>query len=136
MLLKLNYNPDTELWIRGAAEHLVETWGLNSLFALTVAEMIYWFFVYQLQPRITSGYRSVAHQERLRKRYRAGDPGVVYPPARTSKHCHTTKDGHPDALAIDIATDNPAQAAMIAEFFGIRPGYHFKQPDPVHYQEA
>jgi hypothetical protein len=119
-------------WIKSTTELLIDGWGLHSDLAAKSALFLAYLFTYDLNPRITSGFRSPEKQAELQRRYEAGDPSVVYPPAKNSKHSNM-RLGKPAALAIDISTNNPELAARIAVAVGIRAGYYFSTPDPVHF---
>lgn len=75
--------------------------------------------------RLVSGYRSPAEQAALLRRYQAGDPSVIYPPANPSYHSV--------GLAIDIASSPAGLRALgdFAESIGMRWGGRFG--DPVHF---
>lgn len=119
-------------WLDNAAKFLIQNWGIDKEFASKVALLFAYFSQYGLSPVITSGFRDPEYQEELRRRYNAGDPSVVVPPAKNSKHS-VTKWGKPSALAIDISTNNHGLAANIAEAIGIKAGLRFNTPDPVHF---
>ncbi len=72
---------------------------------------------------ITSGYRSLEEQERLRVRFERGDRSVIYPPARFSYHTL--------GLAVDIESDHLPELGAFAESLGMRWGGRFG--DPVHF---
>jgi len=121
-----------EKWVKGfARKYLVPQWGLDAGFAIQVARLFYWFWYYGLNPQITSGYRSAKKQADLRRRYEAGDPSVVYPPAAKSLHCTTGFLGGPGAKAVDISTNEPYTAAILARQLGLKPGYEYG--DDVHF---
>lgn len=121
-----------EQWQEQTAKALQNQWGLDKSFSLLVALFYAYLVYYSLSPKITSGFRSPDKQAELLQRYEAGDPSIVYKPAANSKHM-VTKWGKPASLAVDISTSNPALAAQIANAVGIRAGYHFNNPDPVHF---
>ncbi len=72
---------------------------------------------------ITSGYRSLAEQDRLRVRFESGDPNIVFPPAKFSYHTL--------GLAIDVESDHLPELGAFAESIGMRWGGRFG--DPVHF---
>lgn len=79
-------------------------------------------------PRIVSGYRSPEAQEKLRRKWAAGErAGIVAPPAQESWH---TK-----GLAIDVTTKGRGfevfREAML--IMGSRWGGNFSTYDPVHF---
>lgn len=119
-------------WLAQTKQTLIKGWGLDKSFADLAALFLGYLFMYNLSPRITSGWRSPQKQADLLSRYEAGDPSIVYKPATNSKHM-VTKWGQPASLAIDITTSNPALAADIATAIGMKAGYHFRTPDPVHF---
>lgn len=119
-------------WVDQAAKFLHTEWGLDKSFSELAATFYAYLVYYGLSPRITSGFRSPEKQAALLQDYEAGDPSVVVKPATNSKHS-VTKWGKPAALAIDIVTSNAAMAARIATAVGIKAGYHFRTPDPVHF---
>lgn len=121
-----------EQWQDQAAKTLQNQWGLDKSFSLLVALFYAYLVYYSLSPKITSGFRSPDKQAELLQRYEAGDPSIVYKPAANSKHM-VTKWGKPASLAVDISTNNPALAAQIAVAVGIKAGYHYHNPDPVHF---
>jgi len=122
---------DTEKWIKDAAVVLRDSWGLDKSFSSSAALLFLYLAMYGLSPTITSGFRSPAKQQELKRRYDAGDPSIKFKPANNSKHCSTDWLGNPASLAIDISTSNPATAAEIARAIGVKPGYDFG--DPVHF---
>lgn len=121
-----------EEWLNDMSRYLQLQWGLAASFSTTVALFLLYLYYYGLNPVITSGWRSPAKQADLLRRYQAGDPGVVAKPAVNSLHLNTLL-GKPASLAIDISTNNAALAANIAKQLGIRAGYYFTKPDPVHF---
>lgn len=79
-------------------------------------------------PRIVSGYRSPAEQEKLVNRWAAGErAGIVAPPAEDSFHTR--------GLAVDVTTKGRGfdvfRDAML--LMGARWGGHFRTYDPVHF---
>ncbi len=107
------------------ANYLQSSWGIARTFSPKAALLYLLCYIYGLKPTITSGIRTRQQQDELLRRYKAGDPGVVYPPASNSLHLQ--------GRAIDIATSNPSLAAQIASAIGVKAGLDFK--DPVHFQE-
>ena len=78
-------------------------------------------------PPITSGFRSQAKQDELRRRWAAGEPGI-YKPARVSKHS--------SRRAIDVSTRDP-NFSLYKDFMkmlGVKWGGDFSRPDPVHFE--
>lgn len=73
--------------------------------------------------KLASGYRTPAEQAALRRRWEAGDPSVIYPPAEHSYHEY--------GLAVDLESDHLAQLGAYAERLGMRWGGRFG--DPVHF---
>ena len=123
---------DYKAWVKDAAKTLINSYGLNSGFASKVALLYLYFLSYGLHPKITSGFRSPEYQKKLYDRWLAGDKSIVYKPALKSKHS-VTKWGKPSALAVDISTNNPAIAALIARQLKVGAGFYFRKPDPVHF---
>lgn len=119
-------------WIDTVNESLISYWGLDPAFSANIALFCAYLAYYGLNPVITSGFRSPDKQEELRRRWEAGDPTIVYPPAKNSKHSRMRLN-RPAAHAVDIKTSDPARAAGIALQLGIQAGYYFKTPDPVHF---
>ena len=72
---------------------------------------------------LTSGYRSPAEQAALYDRYLAGDPNVLYPPAKNSYHEY--------GLAVDVESNKLLELGQYAESIGMRWGGRFG--DPVHF---
>lgn len=72
---------------------------------------------------ITSGYRSLGQQLELRRRFEAGDPSVVFPPAQHSYHLQ--------GLAVDIESNRLELLGAAAEALGMRWGGRYG--DPVHF---
>jgi len=73
--------------------------------------------------RLTSGYRTPAEQEELRRRYEAGDKSIIYPPAQHSYHLQ--------GLAVDIESNRLDALGDAAERLGMRWGGRYG--DPVHF---
>lgn len=119
-------------WLREMTSYLISAWGLEEAFAAKAALLYLYLHYYGLSPVITSGWRSPEKQEELFNRYQQGDPTVIVKPALKSLHLNT-KLGKPASLAIDISTSNHALAGAIGKALGIRSGYFFKTPDPVHF---
>lgn len=124
-------NVELEQWLSRTTRLFLSLWGLASSFAPQVALLYLYLHWYRLSPTITSGYRSPAKQAELLRRYYAGDPSIVYKPARNSKHCRRDLSGNPAAMAVDISTSDPIKAAQIARSLGIKSGISWG--DPVHY---
>lgn len=122
---------DVGTWVQDAARWLREQWGIGRTAADQFAWLLLYFYYYNLNPRITSGYRSPEKQESLRRRAAAGEPGI-YTPAKNSLHTRE-RWGRPASQAIDIATSDELLAAQIARYLGIGAGYFFSRPDPVHF---
>ena len=78
-------------------------------------------------PPIVSGYRDLSKQQSLYRRWRAGDPGVIVRPARTSWHT--------EGRAIDVDRTHPNFETFVRmwEDSGGRWGGRFSKPDPVHF---
>lgn len=79
--------------------------------------------VNRLAPRVTSTYRSMAEQQRLYDRYRAGRS--AYPAARPG--CST----HNYGLAFDLVAHNLEGLGRLWESVGGRWGGRFR--DPIHF---
>ena len=78
---------------------------------------------YRLNPRLTSGFRSMEAQKRLYSRYlRGANPYPVAPPGRSF---------HNYGLAIDLVTDDNVGLGRYWESLGGRWG---GSKDPVHFQ--
>jgi hypothetical protein len=122
-----------EQWLKDAKDYLQNSFGLESKFADSVALLIAYFFYYNLNPIITSGYRDKMKQLELTRRWKSGDPTIVVKPASDSLHSRTSFLGSPAALAIDIDTNDKRFAAEVAQLLGIGAGYFFTTPDPVHF---
>jgi len=121
-----------EKWLKEAKEMFITKWGIDKHFAEKVATFYAYLFFYQLNPVITSGYRSQETQLSLIKRFEAGDDSVVVRPATNSDHTRVAW-GLPASHAIDIKTSTPALAASIAKQVGVGAGYYYKNSDPVHF---
>jgi len=121
----------TKKWVDDAAKYFVSVWGLSADFAPKVALFFLYLSSYNLNPRVTSGFRDPEKQQELLRRYAAGDPGIRYKPAENSKHMNTGFLGKPAADAVDISTSNERAAAQIAKALGIKAGADFG--DPVHF---
>jgi len=119
-------------WVKESSIILNRDFGLEQSFGEKVALFFLYLKQYNLNPQITSGFRSPEHQQELLRRWQNGDPSIVVKPAINSKHS-TTHMGKPAATAVDIKTNNPAIAAQIAEQLKIGAGYYFKNSDPVHF---
>ena len=119
-------------WLKRFAVYLIEQWGLDSNFASDVALFYLYLHHYGLSPNITSGWRSPDKQNELLQRYLAGDPSVIYKPAKNSKHLNVNWLGKPASLAVDITCTNYNTAAEIARKLKIKPGLDFN--DKVHFQ--
>lgn len=101
-------------------KYLVNSWGLNSAFADKAALLFLLSYIYRLNPVITSGYRSVQHQQELVNRFKAGDPQVMNPlPPGKSLHNNVNWLGNPDSLAMDMDTNTPETAGAIARSIGM-----------------
>lgn len=123
-----------ENWAKAAHEYFSESFGLNAKFAVMVARLYICFWAHGLQPRITSGYRSLAHQLELQRQWDSGNrAGLRARPAGASKHTTTNWLGQPDSTAIDMPTNDDQKAAQLARQLGVGAGYDFKQKDPGHY---
>ena len=120
-----------EKWIADTKRYLESTWGLNSVFAESVALLLAYFLSYGLSPHITSGFRSQREQDDLYRRWLAGEPGIYKPSKTVGKHGTTGFLGAKSALAVDIATNNHSYAAQIARALKIGTGLDFN--DPVHF---
>lgn len=129
----MRYSADIESIIGDVSEYLHETWGIDSEFGRNIAIFLIYLQAYRISFTITSGFRSPEKQAELSRRYAAGDPSVIVPPAKNSLHSKKTWLGGPAALAIDIQTSNPTAAAAIADALDIGAGIYFSPPDPVHY---
>lgn len=101
-----------EEWLEHASDYLIKVWGLSNSFAPSAAKLLGYMYYYGLNPRITSGLRTPEKQAELQRRYEQGDPGIVYPPSKNSKHLKGN--------AVDISTNNPTVAFSIAAALGIR----------------
>jgi len=123
---------DMQAWLRQVAVNLATQWGLDQSFASKAALLLAYLYHYKLRPTITSGWRSPEKQTELMARYNAGDPSIVAKPALKSRHLNSVLS-RPASLAIDISTSDPLMAARIAVALGIRAGYFFSPPDPVHF---
>lgn len=75
-----------------------------------------------LRPRITSTYRSLAHQERLYREYLAGKR--IYPVARPGYSQHNY------GVAIDMVSDDNKALGVMWRSVG---GYWGGDRDPVHF---
>lgn len=109
-------------WFEQTADFLEEKWGIASTFSLLAAKLLGYLTYYGLNPVITSGLRTAKQQQELMRRYKAGDPGVVYPPAKNSRHL--------EGNAIDISTSYCQKAFAIAASLGIQT----VAGDRVHFQ--
>jgi len=119
-------------WIKQAASYLKNQWGLSGTFAEVAATLLAYLYAYNLNPRITSGYRDEKKQAAMRAAWDSGDrAGLRARPAAASKHSTKTWLGTPAAEAIDIVTSNDFQAAQIAKHLKIGDGFSFG--DPGHF---
>lgn len=119
-------------WTKATGLYLKSQWGLSSVFASQVAVLLAYFFSYNLNPRITSGFRDPKKQAAMREQWDSGNrAGLRARPAAASKHSVTNWIGQPAAEAIDIVTNNDYQAAQIARALKIGDGLAFG--DPGHY---
>jgi hypothetical protein len=119
-------------WLAKFSEMLVNDYGIDKSFSENIATFYLYLKQYNLNPVITSGYRSENYQKELSNRFFSGDRSIVVKPAIDSLHTKT-KFGKPASLAIDISTSNPSLAAQIASALKIGAGYYFKTSDRVHY---
>jgi len=122
-------------WPKSAASWFASQYGLDVDFSIKVALLYIALFAAKLNPRVTSGFRDPAKQKAMRDAWDRGDKqGLAVRPAdpSTSRHS-TTSLGRPASKAIDIQTSNPKLAADIARVIGLRAGYYFQTPDPVHF---
>lgn len=126
-------------WLEQIQKYLIAEWGLDATFAVNVSYLLYYLSYYGISWRITSGWRDPKKQSAMRDRWDRGDrAGLVVRPAVKSKHTNTKRNligiSKPASLAIDIVTGSPRVAADIARHVNIRPGYDFRNSDPVHFQ--
>lgn len=122
-------------WIVAAVDYFASTWGLDRDFAAKVALLYVALFAAKLNPQVTSGFRDPEKQKAIRDAWDKGNKqGLAVRPAdpTTSRHTNTSF-GRPASKAIDIKTTNPKLAADIARAIGLRAGYYFQIPDPVHF---
>lgn len=119
-------------WLVEFTKLLINEYGIEKSFAEKISTFYLYLKQYNLDPIITSGYRSEDYQKNLLARYNSGDRSIVVKPAVDSLHSKT-KFGKPASLAIDIQTSNPSLAAQIATALKIGAGFYFKTPDRVHY---
>lgn len=118
------------------AAWLESNWGIASSFSRKVAELYYWLWRQNLNPRITSGYRDSSKQADLRASYDAGNRnGIIVRPAADSLHTRTNWYGGASSQAIDIQTSNNSYAGSIAKWLNIGWGGDFRYADPVHFYE-
>src|SRR5689334_10061128 len=95
---------EVSAWLLAASEYFRNTWGLTENFSYRAASLYLALWNEGLEPQITSGRRSLAHQLELQRRWDAGDrAGLASRPATNSKHLV--------GQALDIVTTNPARAA-------------------------
>lgn len=122
-------------WPKNAATWFAAQYGLDVDFAIKVAQLYIALFAAKLNPQVTSGWRDPAKQKAMMDAWDRGDKqGLAVRPADPSKSLHTsTSLGRPAAKAIDIKTSNPKLAADIARVIGLRAGFYFSVPDPVHF---
>lgn len=113
--------------IREWQKYLMSTWGVKDQIAYLGAILYILLYLYGLQPRITSGYRSTEKQRELYNRWLAGDK-TIHTPAKPGSSPHEKK------IALDIWCTNAAAAAWIAHQIGLQTGYEYN--DPVHFQVA
>jgi hypothetical protein len=119
-------------WLKSTAEYLKTNWGLSAAFSQQAAVLLAYFFSYNLNPRITSGFRDPKKQAAMREAWDAGQrAGLRARPAASSKHSTQNWLGAPAAEAIDIVTNNETMAAQIARALKIGDGLAFG--DPGHY---
>lgn len=82
----------------------------------------------RLSPRVTSTYRSLSDQQRLRSRYEMGESR--YPAAKPGCSQHNY------GLAFDMVSQNNAWLGRVWESVGGRWGGTFSNYDPVHFGVA
>lgn len=122
-------------WPSAAADYFLSQYGLSSEFALKVAQLYFLLWAARLNPQVTSGFRDPAKQQAIRDAWDRGQKqGLAVRPAdpKNSRHSVTSL-GRPASKAVDIQTSNPKMAADIATSIGLRAGYYFQTPDPVHF---
>ena len=99
------------------------SWGLRDDIAIpyTIAAALD-YYNNRAVNAITSGYRSQAYQDSLRRRWDAGDrTGLTSKPALKSKHT--------DGLAVDVSRPTPYFASLMRQYGMIRIGKnHFEAP--------
>lgn len=86
----------------------------------------------ELPAQISSGIRTKKEQEELRKRYEAGDPRVVVPPAINSQHSPQMRS----AIDIDprgIPQKRWRDIVETARRLGLGYGGDWRVPDSVHF---
>jgi len=120
-------------WLKAAADYFASQWGLSPELAVKAALLYLACYAAKINPRITSGFRELEKQKASQKAWDAGNrQGLAVRPATTSLHTVTSL-GKPASRAIDIQTSNQKLAADIARIIGLRAGYYFSTPDPVHF---
>lgn len=97
-------------------------WGLDeeTAFRYSLAAAIVKLYTGIDPPNIISGFRSPAKVRELLRRFNAGDPGVIYPPARQSWHMA--------GRAFDLARPDPL-FQYVWSALGGRNGVDFGDPN-------
>jgi hypothetical protein len=103
-------------------------WGLAPWFAARF--ILFWLHLRRMGFPLTvvSGWRSIAHQQLLYDRWRAGrSPRPAAPPGQSFHHWGRAVDVHASPAVLRIAGAH-------ATLFGLRWGGRFRTPDTVHFE--
>lgn len=122
-----------EEWINEATPIFKKTYGLSDWLAGRCAALFLHGWLNGLNPRITSGYRSIQHQSQLRQDSLSGKVKTVVTPAKDSLHTRTSFTNDPAAEAFDMRFSNQQKGIAIARTLGLGIGADFKTPDEVHF---
>lgn len=123
---------------RSWSDYLKTNWGLEANFAQKVAQFLIFLGYSGIPFVITSGYRSIAKQNELKRRWIAGDKSIIVKPAEQSMHSSTDVIGRPASQAIDISIKNlsPEHTRIISSWAGLHWGGDFpRTPDRVHFYD-
>jgi hypothetical protein len=118
--IKLLTQKEIDSYVDQWSNYLSEKWGVDRQFSVSAATVFIYCSLYGLRPVITSGYRSPERQAELVAAEKAGNPNVHTPlPPGKSLHNNRNWLGQPASLAIDMVTNNPKTAGIIAKHFGV-----------------
>jgi hypothetical protein len=129
-------NPEVENWAKLQGQAVFFDKGASPKAALLFARLYGYAVEADLNPVVTSIYRSMKHQKELQERYDLGfTQGLRVRPATTSKHLRESR-GEPASDAMDMpcsSPENDRECAKIARQIGLRTGESFTVSDAGHY---